>query len=805
MREDGSYLEAVAPQPVGELSQGTMVSQTFMPMHDGLRQVTLFLATYARQNQGELTFTLLDAAGQVVHEEHFDAASVVDNGLRGFLFDPQPRSAGRAYTVRLTGDAPPGAGITAWSDTTERYPGRLRFDGEVLPGDLAIKWYYEIPPSLLLARATSGLARYGVRLFLALLLWTLPGWALLAWVRRGDDEPWSVQRLLASSVALSGALLLVVPQATLLLPLRLGPWALWLLIFLAGAGLLLARRRGWPLGPTIPPDGVTVLYLALLALVAASRFLAIHEVAAPMWGDGVHHTLITQLVLDRGGIPDNYLPYAPLQSFTYHAGFHLLCGWLAWALLPGMSALSAPEATLLGGQLLNVWAVMMVGLLAEGLARRSGDAQRGRWAGVLALLLAGFFSPIPAFYVNWGRYTQLAGMIFLPPAVLWSLWWEPTRPRRVLPIVLVLAALALSHYLVLMMYLVLLPLLVALLLWHFRARGRALLRVAGQAAVGALVCLLLILPWYVNLLGGVLAQRLAQAPAQVTNPATVLSGNNVFGDITTHVPEPLLALAALALLWLLLRRAWGVALLMGGWVVMWFVLANPYLLLRLPGTGLVNNFMIQISLYLPLAATAALGLADVAFWLLSRLRLPTRPLGALAAGGVLLLALRGLGPQMALVDMRHFAMQTPQDQQAATWIQQHTPPNARFHITGFPAFYNSVVAGTDGGWWLWLSARRETTVPPMVYDSERGPTPDYRRLVNERHARLRAAQGEPERLAAALRAEQVEFVYVGAQQGRIGLPGDATPLDPLALASSPAFETVYSDDFVWVFRVRDSD
>jgi hypothetical protein len=53
-----------------------------------------------------------------------------------------------------------------------------------------------------------------------------------------------------------------------------------------------------------------------------------------------------------------------------------------------------------------------------------------------------------------------------------------------------------------------------------------------------------------------------------------------------------------------------------------------------------------------------------------------------------------------------------------------------------------------------------------------------------------------------MKAERVEYIYIGAQQGRVGLPPGVAPLDPLALSSSPAFEVVYTDSFVWVLRVR---
>ena len=72
-----------------------------------------------------------------------------------------------------------------------------------------------------------------------------------------------------------------------------------------------------------------------------------------------------------------------------------------------------------------------------------------RWAGIGTIIVAGLLMPMPAFYVNWGRYAQLAGQVVLPIAI-WLLWdfLEPKRlswPAYGLACVS-LAGLALSYY-----------------------------------------------------------------------------------------------------------------------------------------------------------------------------------------------------------------------------------------------------------------------------------------------------------------------------------------------------------------------
>ncbi len=780
-----------------------------------MSQVRLSLGPAGAPSAGRLLVALLDDNGQAIHQEEIAAETVAAEEVVTLAFAPQIDSAGRAYTLRLIPGEASSSGLLIGRDQQDRYPGLLRRGEMVLPGDLAMEWHYQPTVGVLAGQAARGLARYGLPLMIYVGLWTLPGLALLLLLRLKTDEAWSLTRWLASAVVLSGAVLVILPQFTTLAGLRLGPWAVWGLLLLSLAVLGGAwRRNGWRV-PLPHPEGAIVLYLAILGLVVASRFAAIAPASAPMWGDSVHHALITQMVLDQGGIPDSYEPYVPLESFTYHVGFHLLCAWLAWSVLPGMPLLSAPASVLLGGQLLNVWAVVAVGLLAEGLTTQRSAGRRPRQgklapagatvAAALAIGVAGLVSPVPAFYVNWGRYTQLAGQIFLPAALLWGLSdWQAGRPRRsLLPVTLALAAMALSHYRVVLMYAVALPVLVALLFWQVGSGPRgALLRVAGRATISGVLAGLLALPWYARIASGLLVQRVQSLTTLSGQPNSTLQSYNDLGSLTAHVPQSMWVGAGLAALWLVLRRRGSIPFLLGGWVGGLFLLSNPYTFLRLPGTGLINNFMIQIGLYIPLSVLIAIGAVDAVSWLRTRTPVPVLPLRAAVAIAVLAVAVPAAWQQSQIVDVRTFAMQVPLDEAAVHWITHHTPPSARFHINGFPAFGGGVVAGADGGWWLWLSARRETTVPPMVYDTERGQVPTFRDEVNGRFARLQAVQGDPAALAAALRVEGIEYLYVGAQQGRVGLPPEVVPLDPIALANSTAFETVFTNDFAWVFRVR---
>ena len=107
--------------------------------------------------------------------------------------------------------------------------------------------------------------------------------------------------------------------------------------------------------------------------------------------------MIAQLLTDHGGLFDSWEPYVPYRSLTVHFGFPAATALLSWA-----TEVGSAQTTLLVGQLINGLAALTLYPLAMRLA--GGN----RWAGVGAVLTAGLLSPMPAYYVNWGRYAQLA-------------------------------------------------------------------------------------------------------------------------------------------------------------------------------------------------------------------------------------------------------------------------------------------------------------------------------------------------------------------------------------------------------------
>lgn len=782
------------------------LGQTLTAHYDGLNSLHIFLSpSEAGEGQAILHLRSGPQEASDLRTASLALAQVVQPGYYAFAFDPLADSNRKDYYAEIAMQGP--GRLEAGAASGEVYlSGALYQDGEAQDAQLTFGLGYDATLQL------GGLLQEGLSWALWLLaglgLYLLPGWALLDWLWKS----WGKLRFWERFGLAAGASLALYPLLflwTSLFGLRLGPVYAWLPP-LAGLALLAGRRRGSLAGlpqrlRRIPQRLKSVgagefwpglAMLLILGLIVGTRLWAIRRLDLPMWGDSYQHTMIAQLLVDHNGLFENWAPYAELTSLTYHFGFHTLAAVYHW-----VTRLPLPQATFVVGQLLNVLAAAAL----YPLARRLG---RNAWAGVLAVLVAGLAAPMPMYYVNWGRYTQLAGQVILPAVILLA-WARLESERQDWPLTalcwITLGGLALTHVRVLAIAVVFFA---AYALMNLRRVGlRALAgRTFWCGAGGAL----LFLPWMVHLYAG---EYLRIFSTQFTTPASQISGftqqYNAIGDLLSYLPAMAWALLLAAFGWGLWRRE-REAVTVGLWWLLALLVANPQWL-SLPGAGALTSFAVLIAAYIPagvlIGAAGGWALNDLGAWWqqtdrpagATRRWLAGLALGALAlalvAGGAL-----GARRQLRLVDPLRFTLASRADLRAMEWIRQNTPPDKRILVNSFFAYGDSLIAGSDGGWWIPLLTLRPSTQPPLNYGTEDGPTPEYRKWINET-ARTILDRGinHPETLAM-LRERGIGYVYLGQQQGRVNSP--APLLDLMTLQNDPHFEPVYHQDRVWIFEIK---
>ncbi len=769
------------------LQTGQNVGQTFVARDDGLNGIEIFLVPDV-QGSGSLTLhvrddpqSTRDAATALLSIQQVHAPA-----FYRFAFSPQVNLYKRAYYFVLELEAAGKVRIGASPGDTY-LDGAMYQNGNPVDAQLAFRLTYD---PLGLAR---GLVRQvavwlGV-LAIAIFLYVLPGLALLALLWR-DANLFSWGEKLGLAAGISIALYPLLLLWANLVNLHLGSLYAWL-PGLAALAVLIWRNHGWRpeklsislrdwnRSGALRPDLALLVVIVLIILV---RFWAIRSLQVPMWGDSYQHTMIAQLIADNGGLFDSWTPYADIRTFTYHFGFHVATAAFHW-----VSGVAMPQAVLWTGQILNILAVLALYPLA---VRVSGN----RWAGVGAVLIAGLLTPMPMFYLNWGRYTQLAGQVILPGAVcaVWAVLESKHRDWHLVILTwIVISGLALTHYRVLIFAL---PFFVAFFLLHLsKEDARVLISRIFLIGLGAG---LLFLPWFIHTFAGKITLIFA---TQLTTPAAatpvLVQEYNAIGDIFSYLPAFVWLLLPLCIVWGLWRRERDVAIVSIWWGLL-LLAANPQWL-RLPGEGALSNFAVFIGAYIP--ASVLVGSALV--WFMNELQVEKNKFQTAAL--VLLIVAVGLwGFRQRLGDLRisQHALVTSPDIRAATWIRENTPANARFLVNSFFAYGDSVIVGSDGGWWLPLLARRSTMLPPINYASEGGPRPDYREWINALPVEIKKSGITCPDVIAPLRERGITHVYIGQRQGRVNYAGPDV-LQPERLLASSCFRPTFHQDRVWVFEV----
>lgn len=704
---------------------------------------------------------------------------------------------------------------------------------------------------------------------------------LVLTIWQGDMLLWAVQSAIAAPLlVLSTVALFLLPGLALLRllwPQRLEPaerWALapglsaiaapllmlasifgvhwngvlsWLVLIVCGAVAFWPRREKnqepRTKGATLSGGSwfSSEQYRLLLALLGVTlvamlvRLFAVRDLPGGMFGDSYHHTMIAQLLVDHGGLFRSWQPYAPLETFTYHYGFHSNVAWLSL-----LSGVPVEKTLLVVGQIENGLIVPLVFVFAK---RITGNTRAGLWAGALAA----FASTLPAYYVNWGRYTQLAGQTILPAAcVVWMALLdqatgdgkndsgrgeEGVRGRQshttssfiIHPSSFILSRRWTS---VVFRFAVLAALATAgLIVTHYRVAvfagcfvvayglyrcfspprsSRKLLQLMGVTAAAGMLGVAIALPWLLRIREGTLlriADNLVSQNIGAGETNNLPGFNELIGFFFGRI---IVALAIVGITALLVRRDWrGLVLLL--WPALVLLAANPYLL-GLTGAGILTNFAVLIAAYLMLAPLAGIG-ADTLFVLAERF-VYTPLLGGSSRGnllaptvslvGALALMLYGLSWQRNIVDPSYQVL-TEADAEAAQWVAREIPPGAKIFVNGFPA-YGSLVVGSDGGWWLPLLSGHQTNVPPVTYGSE-ATRPGFMTAVRDLNRDFRATTLAAPDAPARLRAAGYSYLYDGPTAAKLPA-GISELITPEVLQNVAGYEVVYRKGGVTIWKVR---
>ncbi len=527
--------------------------------------------------------------------------------------------------------------------------------------------------------------------------------------------------------------------------------------------------RDVPAGPSSWwPLSLLALFLGVLLL----RWLSFGASPTILGVDTSHHVVVTDLILLNQGLPSGYEPYAPLSTFSYHFGFHANAAALAtFAELP-------PHESV---QLLGLYLVALVPLSVFVL---TSALFRSEPAGLVAGAVIGFVSFFPAFFLNWGRYTQLMGVAIIPLALALLLRArdrEVPRPVLLASSILV-AGLFLIHYVMFLLFLYAVLALVVAQLVETRSprETRALLR--PLATVFGLA-LLLALPWVIHILASHLAPFLLDPPS--TSPS-VFSLARV-GEPLVHPAS--LWVSILSLVGLGLLAVWRrfVFVFFVVWIAVSFLLSDPRYV-PVPLAGILNTptwamtmlvFASPLIAYIPVLALS---------FLKERPRLRT----GIWAGVVTAVVLLGT-IATGIISTEGYETVRPADLRAFQWIGDNVPEDSVFatNVRIDPVFGS--IQPLDAGIWITYFTGRKQLAPLLIYGLEERSVPDYEEQLQELaiHERRVGSFGA----FLFLRDVGATHVYLGAK--------GTGPMEVNNLTRSPWYSVLYEDGNVTVAALED--
>lgn len=780
----------VAQENPDQVIAGTnTIGQTFLARHDGLSGVEIFLAPKTK-GDGILELSVFDIADadSAIVKASLPLDTVAQSGYYLFSFRPVDASFAHTYYFEIS-ISDGGAVYSASGDPSSYLDGGMYFNGS--PNNRQLKFSVRYQPMLQIVGILRQFGSWVLESTLAALLFLLPGLSLLILVGKHLHQL-SLGEKLGLAGGLSASLLPTLYSFAYWFGISPGQWLTWGVFLLSGLVVIWwvinsIRYKSFLESKKSSIWIPDLTLIIVLCMVSFTRFWAIRTLQAPIGLDPIHHTAIIQLILNNDGLFQSWLPYAPYQTFTTHFGFHLLTAAYIW-----VSNLESLHAILISAQTINLLSVLAVYPLALRFSNNN------RWAGVGAVLTVGLLTPVPAFFLNWGRYPQLVGQLILPATCWLFLQLLDTQKGRLSTILLgglTLAGITYSYYRLPYYF-------IAFALAWLIVRGYLLFKNGYQKLAGTfsailamgVIAILLFSPWISHLLGGRLGTE--ETHGTINTMEQVIADYQVWKTILSYASIFLLVGAGFGLITGLIRRIWDRLAL-----VLWVVILASFVaaaLLNIPGLGLMQNNAILMAVYIPLGILFGGFIADVNLWLSGRKLFSGRIFS------LILIVIGALGiPNVARITAPsdHTFITTP-DLRAMHWIRENTSKESRFFIP-VQRFKQTSAIAFDAGWWIPILTERQNNLPPQyALVMEKPYQEGYNELVVQWAFDLeKFSLSDPQGLAL-LCENGFEYIYFG-QYGRYWYPSakEIYLQNQQGISNSPYFSLEYQEDQVKIYKL----
>jgi hypothetical protein len=493
------------------------------------------------------------------------------------------------------------------------------------------------------------------------------------------------------------------------------------------------------------------------------------------------------LIIDNGGLFNNWLPYAPYESLTVHFGFSANAAIFSW-----MTYYSGLYSSLVVGQIANIFAIMSIYPLAKKVTNNKP------WAGIIAMLVSGLLLNMPAYYVNWGRYAQLSGQAILPISIF--IYWDLLEEKRwinwkkIILSALLFAGMSLSYYRMPIYFSTFMFSIFLVMIFTTWKKNISLWKFAIiRSILFVILSLTLLLPWIINISNSVLAQSVEAGITANIPISSIINDYSIWNSINNYVPRIFLILSALSISIAIIKKEWNMIGFFGGIILLSIYKAG--LIINLPGANMMQSFAVLIFLYLPICILIS--------WLIGYLieLIPSHKYKqSFLFMCILFLMMFGVYQTRNIADESKFGLLRAPDIKAMKWINDHIPMDSVFLVEGFRIYNGDSAVGSDGGWYIPLLTKRANTMPPQYALLNETPIEsNYSKTVVERIAFLEDHKLSEKNTFDQLCKWDISHVYIGQDQGLIG--ADVRQLFNASDLISDFYSLVYAKDRVKIFEL----
>jgi hypothetical protein len=132
--------------PVGELTTGVKIEQSFTASFDGLQGLAVPIADYQRKNLSNVKISLVDATGKMLATKINLAKDIRSQGFVTLDVSPVPNSMGNEFKVLIEGvNGRPGNSFSTWMSEADAIGGVLKNNDDFMIGDLSFRANYLEP------------------------------------------------------------------------------------------------------------------------------------------------------------------------------------------------------------------------------------------------------------------------------------------------------------------------------------------------------------------------------------------------------------------------------------------------------------------------------------------------------------------------------------------------------------------------------------------------------------------------------------------------------------------------------------